>query len=638
MEVSAEAGNILVLEEVTNVPRSGGDANALPVVLVVDDEPGILSSLRRLLRGPRYEVLTVQSGEAALDLLAAREVDVIVSDMRMPQISGTDLLARAQALYPDTMRILLTGYSEIDSVVRAINEGGVYRYLNKPWDDQDLLLTVAQALEQRRLRKETERLTVLTQQQNEELRRFNAGLEAQVVARTEEAQHLARHDPLTGLYNRRVFAAELEVAIRQARNGEAAYLVLIIDLDRFKPVNDLRGHAAGDVVLCEVARRLTDAVRKSDTVARLGGDEFAIIAGADLHLHADGAMILAARLLGAIREPIIVDGGPIGIGASIGIARCPSDGVDAENLLRAADVAMYRAKREARGTFRFFERSMDDDLRAQAQLEVDVKAAIMNWDMHPHYQPLVDMRENRLFGFEILARWTHAERGQVVPDVFIPVAEQLGLISELTALLLRQACRDAARWEDDGIRMSLNISPSQLKDVSLPGQLLSILRDEGFPPTRLEVEITETALVGDIETAKVVLKSLQDAGIRVALDDFGTGYSSLYHLRELKFDKVKIDKSFVQSMRRSNESDMIVDAILGLATSLGMPTVAEGIEDQVSLERLTDKGCRYGQGFHFGRAMSAEHVRALLKDVLDGPVEAAIEDARSRVCRGNTSR
>jgi diguanylate cyclase (GGDEF)-like protein len=392
--------------------------------------------------------------------------------------------------------------------------------------------------------------------------------------------------------------------------------VLVLDLDRFKPVNDLRGHAAGDTVLCEVARRLTDTLRKNDTVARLGGDEFAIIAAADTHAHADGAMLLAARLLGAIREPIDVDGTPVEIGASIGIARCPADGLEAEALLRAADIAMYRAKREARGTFRFFEQSMDEELRAQAQLEVDLKEAIARQEVCPHYQPLIDMQDNRVFGFEILARWTHKERGDVPPDVFIPVAEQLGLIPELTSSLLRRACRDAVQWSIDDIRLSLNIAPGQLKDARLPGQILAILREEGFPASRLEIEITETALVGDIDAARMVLRALQAEGIRVALDDFGTGYSSLYHLRELKFDKVKIDKSFVQSMQQNNESDRIVDAILGLARSLGMPAVAEGIEDQAALYRLADKGCQYGQGFHFGKAMSSERANAFLQETL----------------------
>jgi diguanylate cyclase (GGDEF)-like protein len=430
-------------------------------------------------------------------------------------------------------------------------------------------------------------------------------------AAQEQAQALARHDALTGLPNRRVFTAELEAATARAQNGSSICSVLMIDLDRFKPVNDLQGHAVGDLVLCEVARRLQDAVRKNDVVARLGGDEFAIVTKSEPKAYPEGVIRLANRVLAAIREPILVADGRLGIDGSIGIASAPGDGVDSESLLRAADIAMYRAKRDGRGTFRFFEHSMDAELRAQAALEVDLRRAIAEGDIRPYYQPLVNIADTRIYGFEILARWQHAERGAVRPDVFIPLAEQFGLISDLTWSILRQACRDAKRWPED-IRLSLNISPLQLKDPALPTQMLTILNQEGFSPARLEVEITESALVGDIDTAKLILSALQAIGIKVSLDDFGTGYSSLHHLRELKFDKVKIDQSFVCSMQDNSESEKIVDAILGLATSLGMPTVAEGIENPTVLHHLADMGCKYGQGYYFGKAMTAENAAKLL--------------------------
>jgi diguanylate cyclase (GGDEF)-like protein len=428
------------------------------------------------------------------------------------------------------------------------------------------------------------------------------------------AQRLARHDPLTGLPNRRVLAAELQKAVDHVAHAPQAYLVLVIDLDRFKPVNDLQGHAAGDFVLCEIARRLEDVVRKGDTIARLGGDEFAIVAQADPLAYADAAMQLANRLLAAIRKPVFIADSQlyVEVGASIGIAALPNDGRDPETLLRAADIAMYRAKREGKGTSRFFEESMDRELREQALLEIDLRRALCDGQIRPHYQPLVDMQSGALYGFEILARWHHPVRGDVAPDVFVPIAENLGLISELTAAMLRRACRDASAWPDAAIRLSLNISPTQLNDRCLPAQLLPILAEERFAPSRLELEITETALAGDIKIAKTILTDFQRAGIKVSLDDFGTGYSSLYHLRELKFDKVKIDKSFVLSMQRDNESEKIVDAILSLAHSLGMPAVAEGIETREALHRLRAKGCEYGQGYHFGKAMSARDVATLL--------------------------
>jgi predicted signal transduction protein with EAL and GGDEF domain len=368
--------------------------------------------------------------------------------------------------------------------------------------------------------------------------------------------------------------------------------------------------------LCEVARRLMQAVGRNDTVARLGGDEFAIVAETDQKAPLEGAIRLAIKVLAAVREPMVEGESSVEVGASIGIASCPADGADGASLLRAADIAMYRAKREGRGAFRFFEQSMDEELRAQSMLETDLKRAVIEGQIQPHYQPLVDMRDNHIYGFEMLARWQHPVRGSVPPDVFIPIVERLGLISDLTSSMLRQACRDAKDWAKE-TTLAVNISPVQLKDPLLPAQLLAILNQEGFSPSRLEIEVTETALVDDIEKAKSILTSLQSLGIKVALDDFGTGYSSLSHLRELKFDKVKIDRSFVQSMLENRESEKIVDAILKLAKSLDLPTVAEGIENEIVLTRLAEEGCEFGQGYYFGRAMNAHDAAEILNKGLD---------------------
>jgi diguanylate cyclase (GGDEF)-like protein len=431
----------------------------------------------------------------------------------------------------------------------------------------------------------------------------------------EQAHTLARHDALTGLPNRRVLSAELQEVLSRAQKGTSPHWVLLVGLDHFKQVNDLQGHQVGDLVLCEVARRLKEIVASNGMVARLGGDEFAIISTscAEQQASMEGAQHLASRVLGVIRLPILVGERSVEIGASIGIAACQADGTDAGSLLHAADIAMYRAKRDGRGTFRFFEQSMDDDLRAKGSLEADLKRAVSEEHIKPYYQPLVEIRNNRICGFEVLARWQHPGRGFVPPDLFIPVVEQLGLMTDLTSSVLRQACRDAKHWPED-IRLAVNISPSELKDPLLPSRLFAILTQEGFAPARLEVEITETALVSNIATAKSILTTLQSSGIKVCLDDFGTGYSSLYHLRELKFDKVKIDRSFVQSMRNNPESEKIVDAILGLTKNLNLPTVAEGIEDLSVLLRLAAKGCEFGQGYYFGKAMPADSAIDLLTE------------------------
>ena len=431
------------------------------------------------------------------------------------------------------------------------------------------------------------------------------------------AQSLARHDALTGLPNRRVFTEALQTAKTRADRGAAPYAILIIDLNRFKPVNDIYGHQAGDDVLREIATRIGTVVRKGDTVARLGGDEFGVI----LHCvtpeeePAAAAIRLADRIIIGIQRPISIGDRRVEVGASIGIAIGPTDGTDSETLLRAADMAMYRAKEEGRGSYRFFKQSMEEALRASVALEEDVRQAVANEEIQPHYQPLMLLSENRLVGFEILARWRHPTRGDVEPATFIPVVEKLGLIGELTYSLLRRACLDARDWSPE-ITIALNVSPKHLGDPLLPVKFLAILSETGFPPKRLEIEITETAVVSDLPAARAALVALQDIGIKISLDDFGMGYSSLYNLRELRFDKIKIDRSFVLSMETNVESAKIVHSVIDLAKSLGLPTIAEGIEHLQAMKQIMQSGGEYGQGFYFAKAMPAAEAAKLVEDTV----------------------
>jgi diguanylate cyclase (GGDEF)-like protein len=424
----------------------------------------------------------------------------------------------------------------------------------------------------------------------------------------ERAAHsLARHDVLTGLPNRRVFAEEIKTAIKKTAAGQTSYAVLLIDLDRFKPVNDIHGHATGDLVLEEIATRLREVAGKQ-LVARLGGDEFAMIVDCSVP---DASMRSAKRLLKALSEPIMIGELPIEVGASIGIALCRADGSDPEEILRAADIAMYRAKREGRSTFRFFEQSMDEELRQRAAIETDLRRALPAGEIVPYYQPLMDLQANRLIGFEVLARWAHPTKGVLPPSDFITLAEETGLIGDMTYRLLRKACTDAQLWPQH-VTLAVNVSPVQLKDRWFPQRVLAILSETGFAPGRLEIEITESALATDLDTVRSVLASLQNVGVRVALDDFGTGYSSLYHLRELHFDKIKIDRSFVQSLHENAESPKIEQAIVSLGKSLGMPTTAEGIEDVEKLEHLKQLGCETGQGYLFSVPLPAALAATLL--------------------------
>lgn len=426
----------------------------------------------------------------------------------------------------------------------------------------------------------------------------------------ETASRLARHDPLTGLFNRRHLSARINDL--KADMSHRRHFLYVIDLDRFKPVNDLYGHAAGDTVLCTIADRLRAFVDEPDLVARPGGDEFAMLVSFDKHAAQQEAEALAIRVSEAIRLPFDIGHCQVEVGGSIGVAMFGRDGIDADFLVRSADAAMYRAKGRPGTQYQFFEETMREELRQEAALEIDVRGAVTSHAIRPHYQPLVHLASEQIYGFEVLARWTHPGRGNVTPDIFIPIIERLGLSTTFTLAMLRQGCRDALSWPGTP-SLAINVSPQQLADALLPSQILSVLVEENFPAERLEIELTESALVGDIEAAKSTIENFRRWGIRVCLDDFGTGYSSLHHLRELQFDKIKIDKSFVQSMLVNVESEKIVDAILKLVSGLGLSTLAEGIETEELQDALRERGCIYGQGYLFGKAVSSAEVEAMLR-------------------------
>ncbi len=445
------------------------------------------------------------------------------------------------------------------------------------------------------------------------IRRF-IDLRAEIRKRTAaeaESNRLARHDVLTGLPNRRQFIEAFNERTTGPDAKGAAFAFLVIDLDHFKPVNDLHGHAVGDEALCTVANRLKALVDKRDMVARLGGDEFAILARR--RPGADDGIRLARRVVHELARPIAAGPVSVKVGASIGVALYPETGTDFKTLIRQADLAMYGAKTEGRGLYRFFKHEMDDKLRKRIELEREFKAAVANGEIVPYYQTLVDLETGDPLGFEILARWEHPERGTLPPADFIGIAEDSGLIGDMTYALLRRACREALSWPKH-LFLSLNLAPRQITDPWLAESLLGILTETDFPPHRLEIEITETALMEKLDQVKGVLRSLRNLGVRVALDDFGTGYSGLYHLRELSLDTLKIDRSFIMEMLSQPEQAKIVEAILGLSKALGLESTAEGIENPEIRDRLNELGCGIGQGFYFGKPQPAEQVLRSLED------------------------
>lgn len=427
----------------------------------------------------------------------------------------------------------------------------------------------------------------------------------------ERMRHMAHHDVLTGLANRALFHGRLSQSLAQAGRGPESVCVLCLDLDQFKAANDLLGHQGGDELLKEAARRICEAVRDMDTVARLGGDEFAIIQPGVRH--PEGGAILAERIVKSLSEPFFIAGQHVIIGVSIGIASYPQDASDEETLLSFADMALYRAKEAGRGTYRFYEAGMDQKLLERREMERDLRYAIANDGLKVFYQPLFNCEgQVAIRGFEALLRWSHPTRGDIPPLVFIPLAEETGLIMPLGKLVLEKACAEAASWRDEH-RIAVNLSPAQFKHPNLAGMVSQVLAETGLDPDRLELEVTESLLIDDTDRALATLNAFRAMGIHISLDDFGTGYSSLSYLHRFPFDKIKIDSSFIQTLTGNEGSADVVRAIIALARSLKLEVTAEGVESTFQFDLLRAQQCDQIQGFLLGRPMPAEEIEDFVR-------------------------
>jgi diguanylate cyclase (GGDEF)-like protein len=433
--------------------------------------------------------------------------------------------------------------------------------------------------------------------------------------------YMAQHDALTDLPNRVLLRERLECALAITRRGGPNLAVLMLDLDRFKEVNDTLGHPAGDILLQAVAARLRECVRETTLIARLGGDEFAVIEY--VTNPAAEAAALAERIRIALCEPFDLGDHQVTTGTSIGIAIAPGDGDDSEKILKSADLALYSAKSGGRGTFRFFEPELDQLMHARRNLERDMRNALVNGEFELHYQPFVDVKSGKIRGCEALLRWHHPERGLVMPADFIPLAEETGLIVPIGEWVLRTACAEAAKWPAN-LKIAINLSPAQFRSKKLVSVVLGALATSGVAAQRLELEVTETVIMHDSEAVFAALGQLHELGVRIALDDFGTGYSSLSFLQKFSFDKIKIDRSFVNELSGANEeSRLIARAVVRFAVSLGKTTTAEGVETKEQLDILGAEACVEMQGFYFSRPIPGPEVAQMLH----GRVRAAANAA-----------
>ncbi|WP_406854023.1 EAL domain-containing protein [Alsobacter sp. KACC 23698] len=430
----------------------------------------------------------------------------------------------------------------------------------------------------------------------------------ELVTREAEATHLANHDRLSGLPNRAFFSDRLDVELSRLKESGEGLAVMFLDVDKFKDINDNYGHSAGDMLIRIVARRITGVLRGADTLSRFGGDEFAIIQTGVRSVNDCAA--LAHRILEAIREPVELNGALAYVGVSIGVAMAPDNGEDRDMLMRLADVALYRAKREGRNRYSFFELGMDETLRMRKMVEEDLRNALETGLVDVVYQPQFSPDGRKVLGVEALVRWTHPVHGPISPADFIPVAEQRGLIGMLGEYVLRRACRDGKRWKN--ITVAVNVSPIQFRQKDFVGTVARIVQDEGMEAGRVELELTEGVLVDDADNAENAMMELRALGLRFALDDFGTGYSSLIYLRRFAFDKIKIDRSFLESMETTGESAILVHSVVHLGRALGLTVTAEGVETTEQQRFLQAVGCHQLQGFLFCKPVPAAKIDELL--------------------------
>jgi diguanylate cyclase (GGDEF)-like protein len=585
-----------------------------PRVLVVDDVADNRDILTRRLVRRGFDVDEAVGGEDALVKIAENVYDVVLLDVMMPDLNGNEVLKRVRQVHDKTELpvIMVTAKSQSEDVVESINYGA-NDYITKP---VDFAIALARINSQITLKKEADQEEALrksvelrAEKLDEEIKARDEALNEETTKRhvsEEKLRFMAYHDSLTGLLNRQGFRDSLHSALAEFETAETEPALIFIDLNSFKAVNDTHGHEAGDNLLVEVSKRLTDIFGPDVPLARLGGDEFAaIFKNSD---QPNSAMKMANAVVEKMSEPFCVDEKSLRIGASCGVARASCFSNDLNGLIKAADLAMYHAKGKGTGGAALFEARMLEEQEDRRKLETDLRLALQHSEFDVFFQPLVDMKTRKIVSFEALLRWPHKTRGMISPEIFIPLAEEIGLINQLGAWALRRACEEAANWPEH-IGIAVNLSPIQFKSTSLLPTLVSALAATGLSPSRLELEVTESALLGAEANNVKVLESIRELGVRVSMDDFGTGYSSLAYLQNFEFDKIKIDKRFIQCLETDTSNSAIVDAIIKLGIQIGIKTTAEGIETESQYNSVVLKGCSEGQGYLFSRPLTAEDAR-----------------------------
>ena len=573
-------------------------------VLIVDDDQDGAEGIADLLEAQGWQIAVAHHGRGALTELESFRPQLVLVDLRLGRESGLDLIARIRETGPDILCLVITANADKESAIGALKVGA-YDYLTKPINPEDLFRALERAGDVVRLTQDNHRMV------------------RELEAAKEQAEALALQDSLTGLANRHAFLTQLnQIIVRSQRLGKLT-AVLILDLDGFKQVNDTHGHQMGDRLLQCVAERLTACIRTSDIVARLGGDEFAV---AIVNLGASQEVTRPVDLvLQGLREPIVIEGKTLEIGASIGVSLCPLDADDTDELMRRADVALYAAKAAGRNAMRCYDADLDASIRERHQLEGDLKRACVNGEFELYFQPLMSLSSNVPCGVEALLRWRHPQRGILQPVDFLYAVEASGAIVDLGRWIVETACWQARQWLDQGLptlRMAVNVSPRQLRNDLLVDAVEAALAATALPPACLEIELVEDAVLGTGQDVAARIDQLRSLGVQLAIDDFGTGHSSLARLKAYPVNRLKIDRSFIHNLMTDEGDQAICEAALQLGKRLGLITVAEGIETKEQLDFLRAAGCDEAQGYYFSEPIPAEDFPCWLRD-WPRPPEAA---------------